>query len=77
MSELFSNVASVIREVGEVNGEIPAEVDIYADLGIESVNSIGILFALEEKFGISIDDTKFVKARTLNGLMELVAAAGN
>ena len=76
MSEIFSNIATVIQEVGEIDREIDADEDIYSDLGVESVNSIGILFALEERFGISIDDTQFIKARTLNSLTELVAAAG-
>ena len=76
MSAMLTNIASVIREAGEVEGEIPANVDIYTDLGVESVNAIGILFALEEKFGISIDDADFIKARTLTGLTELVTAAG-
>ena len=63
MSKILEQVADVVRESGRVTGEIPESSDLYAEVGVESVNSIAILLALEEKFAITIDDTEFVKAR--------------
>lgn len=74
MSKILEQVADVVRESGRVTGEIPESSDLYAEVGVESVNSIAILLALEEKFAITIDDTEFVKARTLTELVKLVAA---
>jgi acyl carrier protein len=69
---LQHEIVAVIRDVGNLNGDIPPEKDLYAELGVESVNSIHILLALEERFAISIDDTLFVQARTVNKLTDLV-----
>lgn len=73
MKKIFEQVADVVRESGRVAGEIPESSDLYAEVGVESVNSIAILLALEEKFAITIDDKEFVKARTLAELVKLVA----
>lgn len=71
--KIFQEIASIVRESGRVSGEIPEYSDLYAEVGVESVNSIAILIALEEKFQLAIDDAKFTKARTLAALVELVA----
>lgn len=66
------DVASLVKRIGKLDGEVPTDKDIYSDLGVESLNSIEILVALEEAFGLTIDDTKFIKARTIQGLAKLV-----
>lgn len=69
---IIVDVVSLVKRIGKLDGEVPTDKDIYADLGVESLNSIEILVALEEQFGLVIDDTKFIKARTIQGLAELV-----
>ena len=71
----LNEILHILKEVGKIEGEIPPESDIYAELGVESVNSISILLALEEKFSIAIDDNAFIQARTLQKLVELVSSA--
>ncbi|MDX9857812.1 MAG: phosphopantetheine-binding protein [candidate division Zixibacteria bacterium] len=66
-------IVAVIRDVGNLSGDIPSDKDLYSELGVESVNSIHLLLALEDKFGVSIDDTQFVRARTVAGLTNLIA----
>ena len=72
---LSSQIAELVGKIGKVQGEVPPDKDIYADLGVESVNSIEILLALEDQFGIAIDDTQFIKARTVQLLIDLVLHA--
>ncbi len=69
---ITKSIISILEEVGKIEGEIPKESDIYAELGVESVNSISILLALEKKFDITIDDNEFIQARTLTKLVDLV-----
>ena len=71
-NSLTGEITEMVRNIGKVQGEVPPDKDIYADLGVESINSIEILLALEDKFGIAIDDTRFIKARTVQLLIDLV-----
>jgi acyl carrier protein len=71
---LVEDVASVVREVAKLNGNLEIDKDLYTELGVESVNAIGILLALEEKFGIAIDDSEFIQARTITKLADLVTS---
>lgn len=65
-------VNEIVRDVGRLAGQIPDDSDLYAELGVESVNAIAILLALEERFATAIDDNKFVRARSVKQLVELV-----
>ena len=65
-------VSEIVRDVGRLVGEMPDDSDLYAELGVESVNAIAILLALEERFAIAIDDNKFVRARSVKQLVALV-----
>lgn len=69
---LANKITAMVASIGKVDGEVPPDKDIYADLGVESINSIEILLALEDHFGITIDDIEFIKARTVSLLTELV-----
>lgn len=75
ISDIRKDVVSIVETCGKLAGPIPPDKDLYSDLGVESVNAISILLALEGRLGTTIDDTRFVEARTLNGLVDLVAEA--
>ncbi len=75
ISDIRKDVMSIVETCGKLAGPIPPDKDLYSDLGVESVNAISILLALESRLGTTIDDTRFVEARTLNGLVDLVAEA--
>jgi acyl carrier protein len=75
MSDMRRDVVAIIESCGKLRGPIPPDKDLYTDLGVESVNAISILLALEGRFRTTIDDARFIEARTLNGLVNLVAEA--
>lgn len=72
MQELSEQIAAVVREFGKVEGDIAPESDLYSEVGVESVNSIAILFGLEERFSCTIDDNEFIQARTLTALTQMI-----
>ncbi|MHB8253169.1 MAG: acyl carrier protein [Acidiferrobacter sp.] len=74
VSDVRKDVTSIVRMYGKFQGSIPADKDLYADLGVESVNAISILLALETRFHTTIDDARFIEARTIDGLVDLVGA---
>ncbi|MCK5127404.1 MAG: acyl carrier protein [candidate division Zixibacteria bacterium] len=63
---------SILHESGKLTGTISHHEDLFTELGVKSANSISILLAMEDRFGLTIDDAKFVKARTLHNLIQLV-----
>ena len=56
--------------------EIPLTPEtLLADLGIDSLDALNILFALEEAFGISIPDEVSRQIRTLGDLTAAIRGA--
>ena len=74
--DIQGKIIGIVRQYGKINGDVAIEKDLYSELGIESFNSISILLALEEHFGLTIDDHEFVKARTVGKLIRLVQVSG-
>ncbi len=74
VSDVRKDVVSIVQTYGKLKGPIPADRDLYSELGVESVSAISILLALETRFHTTIDDARFIETRTVNGLVELVAA---
>ena len=72
MLTIEEQIVSIIREFGQVDCDIPLESDIYSEVGVESVNSIAILFGMEEKFACTIDDRDFIQARSVTALTQLI-----
>jgi acyl carrier protein len=63
-----------ILEIVRQEKTIPEHLDLsapLADAGIDSLDALNILFAIEEKFGIHIPDDR---ARAIRNLDDIVAA---
>jgi acyl carrier protein len=52
--------------------EIPREAHIIQDLGAESADIVGIVAALEDKYGIMIDEGEMADIQTVAELTDLV-----
>jgi len=72
VDEIRSAVISIVREEGHVDGDLALDADLYSEVGVESTRSIAILLALEQRFGLTIDDNEFVKSRSVKSLVDLV-----
>jgi acyl carrier protein len=61
-------VISIIRDNVEEKQDVditPAS-ELVKDLGVDSLNSLLILFQLEQEFSISLDETDFSRLRTVS-----------
>ncbi len=83
MSDLADNVYDIIARCGRVERAAVQPDASLADLKIESLSVVEIIFALEEKFGIEIPfeaNQQVVKFETVGDVVkaveELVAAKG-
>ena len=68
----------VITLVRTVKKNVPADAVIHttllADAGIDSLDALSILFAIEDHFGIVISDERARAIRTFGDVIETVAA---
>jgi acyl carrier protein len=76
-SELAARVAQVIAKTQKIPPESVTLDKTFADLKIDSLDGINILFALEEEFNIEIPDDAAEKIRSVSemvdGLEKLIA----
>jgi len=76
-SELAARVAGVIAKTQKIPAESVTLDKTFADLNIDSLDGINILFALEEEFNIEIPDDAAQKIRSVSemvdGLEKLIA----
>ena len=69
MNELEQEIINVIAEEGEIDkSEITPDSNLY-DLGIDSLSSLEILVALEEKYDITIKQNRL---RNVNSVREII-----
>ena len=76
-SELADRVAAVIAKTQKIPAESVTVDKTFADLNIDSLDGINILFALEEEFNVEIPDDAAQKIRSVgemvDGLEKLIA----
>jgi acyl carrier protein len=71
-SEIERKVLAIIREEKDVpEGTIVPET-VLADAGIDSLDALTILFAIEEQFGISIPDTDARALKTFGDMVGVI-----
>ncbi|MBX3473846.1 MAG: acyl carrier protein [Planctomycetes bacterium] len=52
---------------------VTPEADLYKDLGLDSLDAIDLVVALERKFGFKVEEGAAKLIRTVNQLYEFVA----
>ena len=66
-------IAIVVKETGIAEDRLRPEVAL-ASLEIESIDLVSVLFAVEDRYGISITNEEAAEAETLGQLIDLIAA---
>jgi acyl carrier protein len=70
--DLLLDVSEVVAAVAKVPPPYAGGEHLYNELGLESVQALSLLLALEERFGVSLDDQSFVKCTTVSSLTDLI-----
>jgi len=66
----FQAVRDTIREyVNDKNAAVGLDSVLHADLGIDSLERVEIVCALEDRYGIEIDEDKFKKFKTVRDIV--------
>lgn len=71
--ELFQKVRSIIaQQLGADEGEITEESHFIEDLGADSLDTVELVMALEEEFGIEISDEDAEKIQTVGDVIKYI-----
>jgi acyl carrier protein len=72
---LLGEVSQVVAGIASVKPPYTGEEHLYNHLGVESIQALSLLLSLEERFGVSLDDQRFVKCTTVAALADLIGEA--
>lgn len=73
-NEIEEKLIAIVRKEKEIPNDLLRPETVLADAGIDSLDSLTILFAIEEEFGISIPDDR---ARTLQTFGDMIAVVAD
>ncbi|UMQ52362.1 acyl carrier protein [Leptospira interrogans] len=69
----FEKVKSIIVEqLGVDESEVTPEAHFIDDLGADSLDTVGLVMALEEEFGIEISDEDAEKIQTVGDVTKFI-----
>lgn len=70
---IFEKVAKIIAEELNTNVEsLSMETRLVEDLGADSLDAVEIMFALEEEFGMEIEDDAAQAIKTVGDLVKYI-----
>ncbi|HYI09391.1 MAG TPA: phosphopantetheine-binding protein [Thermoanaerobaculia bacterium] len=71
--EIERTLIALVRKEKEIDEERLTPGAVLAEAGIDSLDSLTILFAIEEQFGISIPDDRARAMKTFGDMVDLVS----
>jgi acyl carrier protein len=78
MASVEEKVKSIIvDQLGVNEGEVTSTASFVDDLGADSLDTIELVMAFEEAFGIDIPDEDAEKIKTVQNAIEYIAAHVN
>jgi len=78
MSTLHDEVRRVIAEIGEIEDpkRILGDADLFADLGLDSMQALEIVLEIEKRFSIQIPEEALRDIRSLDDAVEVAKRFG-
>ena len=75
---IFEEIKEVVcEELGLKPEEVKPESSFIDDLGADSLDTVELVMALEEKFGIEIPDEDAEKMQTIGGVIKYIERKTN
>jgi acyl carrier protein len=72
MDNVEAKVREIVASVTALAADVPADANLYLDLGVASVHALNLLTELETQFGVAIPDDEFVVATSIATLSALL-----
>jgi acyl carrier protein len=70
--EIAQKLIAIVRQEKDIPEDLLEPETSLADAGIDSLDSLTILFAIEEQFGISIPDDRARAMKTFGDMIDIV-----
>ncbi len=71
--ELISRVKKVIAQVLEISeSDVTNDANFIFDLGADSIQSLQLVAAFEEEFGIEMEEDEALGVQSVSGAVELI-----
>lgn len=64
----------VVEQLGVEPDQVTPEANFVEDLGADSLDTVELVMAFEEEFGVEIPDTEAEKIRTVNDVLHYIEA---
>ena len=75
MAEVEAKVKKIISEqLGVPEGDVKPEASFVNDLGADSLDTVELVMALEEEFGVEIPDEDAEKITTVQNAIDYIKA---
>jgi acyl carrier protein len=75
MENLETEIAAIISEVAEIPAESIKEHTSMAELGVDSLDALRIIAAIEKKYQIEVPEEHIGSVQTVSDIIGLVAAS--
>jgi len=76
MESIVERVKAVVARQLKVDpSKVKDESDFVKDLGAESIQSLELVAAFEEEFGIEMDEEAALQVKTVKGAVEFISKA--
>jgi acyl carrier protein len=75
--EIAEKLITIVRQEKHIDDAALSPETVLAEAGIDSLDSLTILFAIEEQFAISIPDDRARAIKTFGDLIDVVASLTN
>ncbi|MEE1044144.1 MAG: acyl carrier protein [Olegusella sp.] len=73
-SEILDKVKALVEETLEADGSALTEQTAYEDLGADSFDLLELVTAMEDEFGITVDDSADLsQVKTIGDTVDMVA----
>lgn len=72
-AEIEQQLIAIVRQEKDIPADLLQPATALAEAGIDSLDSLTILFAIEEQFRISIPDTAARAMKTFGDMIDVVA----
>ena len=69
----MSRVKNVVSRVLKIDGEIADDANLIFDLGADSMQSVMLVAAFEEEFGIEMPEDKALQVQTVAAAVDFIA----
>lgn len=70
---MFEKVQEIIaKELGIAKDKITMDSRLAEDLGADSLDAVELIMALEDEFGISVDDEAATKIKKVSDIVEFL-----